>query len=116
MPATLTSRPAVIMLAGELSQATRPALAALLMAQLPGDGSDVVLDLTHVRFIDSGGLRLLTACQREVASRGGALALAGLAPEPAMILRLLGAEGAFRTHPSVAAATGALARAHDAVA
>jgi anti-anti-sigma factor len=116
MPATLTPLATVIMLAGELSQATRPALIALLMAQLPGDGSDVVLDLTHVRFIDSGGLRMLAACQREVVTRGGALALAGLPPEPAMILRLLGAEGSFRVHPSVAAATRALARAHDAVA
>jgi anti-anti-sigma factor len=116
MPATLTPRPTVIMLASELSQTTRPALASLLMAQLPGDGRDVVLDLTHVRFMDSGGLRLLTACQREVVARGGALALAGLPSEPAMILRLLGAEGTFRGYPSVAAASDALARTRAAMA
>jgi anti-anti-sigma factor len=116
MPATRFPRATVIMLPRELSQTTCPALVALLMEQLPGDGRDVVLDLTHVRFMDSGGLRLLTACQREVAARGGALALAGLTPEPAMILQLLGAEGTFRAYPSVASATGALAHAHDAVA
>jgi anti-anti-sigma factor len=116
MPATLTTRATVIMLAGELSQTTRPALVSLLMAQLPGDGSDVVLDLTHVRFIDSSGLRLLAACQREVVARGGAMAMAGLQPEPAMILRLLGAEGLFRDYPSVAAATFALTRGHGAAA
>lgn len=109
MPATLIPQATVIMLAGELSQTTRPALDALLMAQLPRDGSDVVLDLTHVRFIDSGGLRLLTACQRELAERGGALALAGLPPEPALILQLLGAEAMFADYPSVGAARHGLA-------
>jgi anti-anti-sigma factor len=114
MPATLTPQATVIMLAGELSQTTRPALEALSMAQLPGDGTDVVLDLTHVRFIDSGGLRLLTACQRELAARGGALALAGLQREPALILRLLGAEAVFADYPSVCAARLALARGRAA--
>lgn len=110
MATLLTRPPAMIMLQGELSAATRAPLESLLDEHLPAPGGDLVLDLTHVTFIDSAGLRLLTGCLRHVAATGGSMAIGGLKPEPATLLSLLGATSLFECHPDPAAAVAAIAR------
>lgn len=110
MATLLNRQPQLIMVQGELSAATRATLESLLDEHLPAPGGDLVLDLTHVTFIDGAGLRMLTGCLRHVASTGGRMAIGGLRPEPATILSLLGATELFECHPDPAAALAAIAR------
>ena len=67
-PGTLT-----IGLDGELDIATAPALEQLLR-ELEGDQSPtVVLDLRHLSFIDSSGIRALLTAKRRIGGLGGHL-------------------------------------------
>ena len=91
----------VIPLRGELSETTHDHAEALLADALKRQPRHLVLDLSHITFINSRGLFLLTRCLRIAAERGTLLTLAGLRPEPYMIFELLGAVPLFRFSPSV---------------
>jgi anti-sigma B factor antagonist len=54
-----------------------------ILMSLPVQGSDVTVDVSHVRFIDAGGLGMLVGLYRLVRESGGQL-------------RLIGAERSFR--------------------
>lgn len=86
----------LLMLQGELSRVTIPSLEAL-----PATGRHVLLDLSYVSFVDAEGLRFLQRYEQRVSASGGRLALVGLAPEPALVFRLLGVDDSlpcFATH------------------
>lgn len=71
---------------GELDVATAPRL-NLTLTELRADGvRQVTVDLAHVTFLDTAGLRVLLECDRLLRARGGALTLVNAS---ARIVRLL---------------------------
>jgi anti-anti-sigma factor len=66
-------RDGCIRLAGELTIQRAEEIKPLLLASLPTDGSLARLDLSQVSEIDTAGIQLLMAANREVVNRGTAL-------------------------------------------
>lgn len=76
---------ALVAIEGELDLATVPRVTAAFAAEPVACAGAVVIDLTGVAFMDSTGLGTLISFERELAARGGRLALA--CPEgPARLL------------------------------
>ena len=65
----------VLTLVGELDLATAPVLQGRLDAAVRGTAA-VVIDLSRLRFIDSSGLGMLVAAERQLHDSGGQLVLA----------------------------------------
>src|SRR4051812_38576037 len=67
---------AVIAVEGECDLATMPRLRPVLEELSRRDASHLVLDLTHVSFIDSTTLGVLLSAQQRYAALGGGIAVA----------------------------------------
>jgi len=65
----------LIRVSGELTMHHAEALAPLLLASLPTDGSMARLDLSDVSEIDTAGLQLLMAAHRETVNRFASLTI-----------------------------------------
>jgi anti-anti-sigma factor len=70
----------------EASTALRDSLAALATVQ----AREVVIDLSHVTFIDGSGLGALSFLFKRLSARGRRLTLAGVSGQPLAMLRHLG--------------------------
>lgn len=93
-------------LEGETSILFKEKLKALI-----GDGHlRVVIDLTHVGFVDSQGLGALISCLKALRQAGGSLALTSLSEPVGAVLRITRLIRVFDVHPTVddalAAASG----------
>ena len=109
--AAMPGEPAVWRLRGDIDMASAGAVRADLLRALPEDRPHVVLDLTEVGFMDSAGLHVLFAVQREVNRRDGALAIvAGDAPQVRRLLEVVAPREAL---PVVATRDAALRHVHD---
>lgn len=73
---------------GELDLASAPDLVAEFEFALEHMGPDLLVDLTHVSFIDSSGLAALVRARLTAEKRGGSLALTGPDAAVAGLLRL----------------------------
>ena len=97
--------PAIWRVCGDIDMATADAAGAHLLEALPAHAPHVVLDLAEVGFMDSAGVHLLVSVQREVRSRGGALAIvAGEAPQVRRLLEVIARREALPVVPTRAAA------------
>ena len=65
----------LIRVSGELTMHHAQTLAPLLLAALPTDGSAAQLDLSDVSEIDTAGLQIIMAAQREAVSRFTSLSI-----------------------------------------
>lgn len=65
----------LIRVSGELTMHHAEALAPLLLASLPTDGSVAQLDLSDVSEIDTAGLQLIMAAHREAVNRFTSLSI-----------------------------------------
>lgn len=65
----------LIRVSGELTMHHAEAIAPLLLASLPTDGSVAQLDLSDVGEIDTAGLQLLMAAHRETVNRFSSLTI-----------------------------------------
>jgi len=107
----MPGEPAVWRLRGDIDMASAGTVRADLLRALPEDRPHVVLDLTEVGFMDSAGLHVLFAVQREVSNRDGALAIvAGDAPQVRRLLEVVAPREAL---PVVATRDAALRHVHD---
>ena len=83
-----------IVVAGDIDMAGGPLLEEAILARevdLPDASSgDVVLDLEHVHFIDSSGLRGLLGASRRATSRRSAVVLRSVGPEVIRLLEITG--------------------------
>ena len=79
----------VVSVDGELDLASAPKLCARLRCRY---GGTLLVDLTHVEFCDSTGLRALLGAAAEVRASGGRLALA--CPPESGVARMLEIVGA----------------------
>nr|WP_244993792.1 STAS domain-containing protein [Actinomadura coerulea] len=99
-PLEVTTRPdggrAVIRLCGELDVAGSQELRVRLDEARREHGDHLVLDLTDLEFMDSGGLSVIVACYKAATAAGGSLVLAG--PRP-IVRRALEITGLHRRIP-----------------
>jgi anti-sigma B factor antagonist len=70
--------------------------------------SNIVVDLTEVRFIDSSGLGALIAAYKSAAAKASVLKLAGLQPQVRSVMELTGMHRVFEVFESVAQAMEAV--------
>ncbi|WP_158581627.1 STAS domain-containing protein [Actinomadura spongiicola] len=99
-PLEVTTRPhegrAVVRLRGELDIASVDELRRHLNDARREHGERLVLDLTGLEFMDSGGLSVIVACYKATTAGGGGLTLA--APRP-IVRRALEITGLHRRIP-----------------
>lgn len=108
-PLTLTVRTEqrgllIIKLAGKLDITSAPALREQLLGLLRPAASQLVIDLSAVRYADASGLAVLVGTQRRAVLLGGALRLAAPPPEVASVLAVSGLGRHLDIYPTVRAA------------
>lgn len=91
--------PSVLKVSGELDQHTAPKLREALDELAIGAG--VVLDLRDLVYCDSCGITVLISAQQRARTQDSSLPLAGLDPDLARHLRLLGLADVFAFHATV---------------
>jgi anti-anti-sigma factor len=93
----------VVTVTGEIDVDTSDILADAL-ARAADVAAVVVADLTAVTFMDSTGLNTLLGAHRDLAARGGRLALVGAQPAVRRVLELTGVDTVIPLYPSTARA------------
>jgi len=91
----------VVMLEGRLGAFEAVGLGKELEALLAEDDLHLVLDISGIQYLSSGGIRLLLATHKKLAGRKGHLALCGISEYPAQVLKMAGMEGMFPTYATV---------------
>jgi|SRR5579859_1209861 len=73
----------------------------------PVPNTSIVLDLSQVQYIDSGGLGALVAVLTSARAAGGDLRLTGMNERVSRVLKITRLDRVFRTHSSVELAVNA---------
>ena len=97
----------VLSLTGRLDSNTAPDLEQVLPARVEGHDATVV-DLSHVSYVSSAGLRVLLKGAKTARSSGHGLALSGLAPSVREVFDISGFSSIFTIEPDVGAALAAI--------
>src|SRR3954451_16947535 len=100
--AVVSDKTAIVHIAGELDLATAPELETVLHG-LERQCARIVLDLSHLTFIDSTGLRLAVMEHHRATMDGFEFAIAGATGPVLDVLRLTGLDVALPMAPDVAA-------------
>jgi anti-sigma B factor antagonist len=79
------------------------------MAPVLAAHTKVVLDLSHVRFVDSSGLGAFISCLRQLHGRGGELKLAGMSRQVRAVFELVRMDRVFDIRPTAEDAVRAFA-------
>jgi anti-sigma B factor antagonist len=85
----------VLRLAGEIDVASAPGLRDRLVSLSTNGNAAVVVDLSHVTFIDSMGLSALVSGMKRARAHGGDLRLAGPTEHVAKVLSITRLDRAF---------------------
>ena len=96
-----------VRLEGSLDSKTAPEVREQLQRVLPTT-SKLILDLTHVDYLSSAGLRLLLVLYRELAAGNGKLALVGVSEDIRTVMSHTGFLSFFMLADSEAAAIQAV--------
>jgi anti-anti-sigma factor len=99
--AVVSEKTAIVHVAGELDLATAPELENVLHG-LERECARIVLDLSHLRFIDSTGLRLAVIEHHRATMDGFEFAIAGANGPVLEVLRLTGLDITLPMAPDVA--------------
>ena len=86
---------AVVSLEGELDLATAPQLRERLVVLAEENDPDIVLDLTHLSFIDSTGLSVLVMALNRSRAAGGSIMLRNPSASVMRILEITGLVSVF---------------------
>ncbi|MFC1401559.1 MULTISPECIES: STAS domain-containing protein [Streptacidiphilus] len=92
----------VLRLAGELDHDTADVLSGALETVLDGGTPRVLVDCEGLEFCDSTGLNVLLRARLSAADAGTAVELSGLRAAVARLFEITGADGVFRTYPTLA--------------
>src|SRR3954467_3626555 len=112
--AVVSQQTAVVHVAGELDLATAPELEKILRG-LERECARIVLDLSHLAFIDSTGLRLAVMEHHRATMDGFDFAIAGATGPVLEVLRLTGLDTALPMAPDVASVVDGHARSAERV-
>ena len=85
---------------GRLDQTLTPELEAELERVLAAGRRRIIIDMSGVSYINSGGLRCLVSAWRNAKRQGGHVVLAGLTPKVADIVSMVGFDKVFDVYPS----------------
>ncbi|GAB3128231.1 hypothetical protein GCM10027160_53590 [Streptomyces calidiresistens] len=99
---------AVVALAGEIDTWNLPTLREGLGVLPDGTVRHVVLDLSGVEFLESGGLSVMIELYRRLQKEGGALLLAAVPGWLRQVLDTTGLEQILPAHPDVPGALAAV--------
>ena len=97
-------------LSGSLDIATSPTLRAALMEAADRNKHEIVVDLTHLEFLDSTGLGALIGAHKRAAEHGGSVRLVAQEGQILRLLRITGLLDVFAVYPRIDAALGDDAR------
>jgi anti-sigma B factor antagonist len=89
---------------GRLDQTLTPQLEQNLLDLLNEGHSRLLVDLTEVEYINSGGLRCLVSAWRRARQQEGSLSLCGLNPRLSEIFDMVGFDKVFDIYPTCEAA------------
>ena len=103
-------RVALYALGGSLDIATSPTLRAALFDAVARDEREIVVDLTHLEFLDSTGLGALIGAHKRAAENAGSVRLVAQEGQILRLLRITGLLDVFAVYPTVDAALGDDAR------
>ena len=79
-----------LVLTGELDLDSAPKLLTAVVEQLESGANELVVDLTHLSFIDSSGLGTLVGCWRRATNAGATLVVANPNEDVRMTLEITG--------------------------
>jgi anti-sigma B factor antagonist len=96
--------PVVVTLGGELDIVSAPTAREELIGLLRPGASELVIDMSAIRYADASGLAVLVGTQRRAELLGGSLRLAALQPEVARVLAVTGISRHLDAYPTVEAA------------
>ncbi len=91
----------VFRLRGSLDLATAPTVRAALTDATDSGSHHIVVDLTHLEFLDSTGLGVLIGAHRRTAEHGGSLRLIVRDGPISRLLNITGLIGVFAAYPSL---------------
>ncbi len=91
-------------LGGSLDLASSPTLRAALMEAADRDKHEIVVDLTHLEFLDSTGLGALIGAHKRAAEHDGSVRLVAHEGQILRLLRITGLLDVFAVYPTVDAA------------
>lgn len=89
----------VIRLSGEADLSTLEQLRDALNDQISGGAQELTIDLSGLRFADSGSIRALTDAYLALRAQGGTLELVHPQPNVARVLVLLGIDQVLTVRP-----------------
>ncbi len=90
----------VVSVSGRLDQTLTPKLEASLDELLSQGRNRLVVDLTDVHYINSGGLRCLVSAWRKARKDGGNLVLTGLRSRVNEVFTMVGFDKVFDVYPN----------------
>lgn len=94
---------------GAIDGKTAPVLEAALLPRLRPQGK-LLLDMSHVSYMSSAGLRVLLLLYRRVHNQDGRIVLVSLSPMLRDTMEITGFLDFFDDHPTVEAGLAALGR------
>jgi anti-sigma B factor antagonist len=94
-----TARAWAVVVRGEVDMQTSPRLGSVLDDVIAKGGRLVTLDLAHVDFLDSSGLRVIVGASNKLAERGGELVLEGASSAVERVLEVTGVIERLRQSP-----------------
>ncbi|MFJ4828269.1 STAS domain-containing protein [Streptomyces bacillaris] len=95
-----TAAGTVMELAGELDHHTAPQVRDAFPGLALRPGKQLVIDLEGITFCDSSGITALIAARNHALASDAAIALAALPGHLARIIRIIGLDQVFPTHPT----------------
>lgn len=85
----------IVVVSGELDVGSAPTLLRYLLDLMTGPIETITLDLHDLSFIDSSGLKALTAARADAEAAGITLTLRDVAAQPRRVLELTGLDELF---------------------
>jgi anti-sigma B factor antagonist len=103
----------VFVLSGSFDVATAPTVRAVLLEAARADQHRLIVDLTHVEFLDSTGLGALIGCNKRAQEAGGSVSLVVNEGQILRLLRITGLLGVIAVYPTLDAALTGEERLND---
>jgi anti-sigma B factor antagonist len=84
---------------GRLDQRLTPSLEQILLSQIEAGHARLLIDLSQVSYINSGGLRCLVTAWRQARAKGGDISLFGLNNRLTEVFSVAGFDQVFQIFP-----------------